>query len=80
MSPTEYPERTKADRFVPDRNPLLACSREDCESKVHWQEVKDSDDWRAPSDPSVGLLCPSCLETRRRRRENQQLPQSGEDR
>ena len=76
MSPSE---RTKADRFVPDPDPLLACSREDCGSEAHWQEVKDSDDWQTSPDPSMGLLCPSCLETRRRRRENQQLPQSDED-
>jgi hypothetical protein len=75
--PTEYPERTKADRFAPDPDPdpLLTCSREDCDSKVHWREVKDSDDWQASPDPSEELLCPSCLKTRRRRRENQQLPQ-----
>ena len=73
--PTEYPERTKADRFAPDPDPLLACSREDCDSKAHWREVRDSDRWQASPDPSEELLCPSCLKTRRRRRENQQLPQ-----
>jgi hypothetical protein len=73
-------ERTKADRFVPDPDPLFACSREDCGSEARWHVVKDTDDWRASPDPSVGLLCPACSETHRRRRENQQLPQSDEDR
>ena len=80
MSPTEYPDRTKADRFAPDPDPLLGCSREDCDSKAYWREIRDSDRWQASPDPSVELLCPSCLETRRRRRKNQQLPQKGEGR
>ena len=48
--------------------------------EARWHEVKDSDSWQASPDPSVGLLYPSCLETRRRRRENQQLPKKDEDR
>jgi hypothetical protein len=70
-------DRTKAYRFEPDVDPLLSCAREGCDSEAHWREIMEGDAWQVSVDPSVDLLCPLCLKTRRRRRENHQLPGTG---
>ena len=76
-------ERTTADRYVPDHNPLLPCTN--CGTEARWQSIKASGDWQVSNDRDVPFLCPECMDgseqattdDERRRRENHQLSETG---
>ena len=76
-------EWTKADRFAPDRNPLVDCADDRCDEQARWLDMADAG-WQKPSNPTEPVLCPDCRGDRptdfdRRRWENQQLPQRGDE-
>lgn len=64
---------------VPDRNPTIECSDEQCDTTT---PADDAEGWLLDADPAVPVLCPACRErtpehrltpTEARRESNRQL-------